>query len=138
MDPGKFDVTVQAAGFKTSTRDDFVLQVEQHARFDIVLELGSVDQEVVVHASPLLIQDTPEIATTITTREYESLPMIQIGRIRSPAAFVLLAPGVQGSVRLDGAQYQSASNQVEVHGQGKLHHGILDGRAAGRSRIWQL
>ncbi|HKE20784.1 MAG TPA: TonB-dependent receptor [Bryobacteraceae bacterium] len=132
--PGTYDATVQATGFRTSTRDGIVLQVEQRARLDIMLELGAVEEKVTVQDAPTLVQDTPEIETSITRREYESLPMIQIGRIRSPAAFVLLAPGVQGSVRLDGLQYSSASNQVEVHGQANFTiEYLVDGLAAG----WQ-
>jgi hypothetical protein len=80
----------------------------------------------------VLVQNTPEIGTSITRREFESLPLVQIGRIRSPAAFVLLAPGVQGSVRLDGSQYASASNQVEVHGQPNfVIEYLMDGLATG-------
>lgn len=117
MEPGTYDLTVKAGGFKTATRSGIALQVEQRATFDVTLEVGDVGEQVSVQDTVPLVQNTPEIETSITRREYESLPLVQIGRIRSPAAFALVVPGVQGSVRLDGAQYASASNQVEVHGQ---------------------
>jgi len=132
MDPGKYDLTAQAAGFKTSTRDGIVLEIEQRAQFDFTLQAGGASETVNVEDVPALVDNTPQIGTTITQREYERLPLIQIGRIRSPAAFVLLAPGVQGSVRLDGSQYASASNQVEVHGQANFTiEYLMDGLPVG-------
>ena len=54
IDPGKYDLTVQADGFKTSTRDGLVLQVEQRAMFDVQLQVGGADQQVIVK-----VDDTP-------------------------------------------------------------------------------
>lgn len=134
LDPGSYALRVQKPGFKTAERSDVVLQTDSNLRYDVALTVGEVAETVTVQDAPPLIQDTPEIGTSITRREYESLPLIQIGRIRSPAAFVLIAPGVQGSVRLDGSQYTSASNQVEVHGQPNFTiEYLMDGLPAG----WQ-
>lgn len=132
--PGSYVLRVQKTGFKTAERSSIILQTNSNLRYDVALSVGEVAETVTVQDAPPLIQDTPEIGTSITRREYESLPMIQIGRIRSPAAFVLLAPGVQGSVRLDGSQYTSASNQVQVHGQANFTiEYLMDGLPAG----WQ-
>ena len=132
--PGPYTVRVQKNGFRTAERADVILQTDSNLRFDLALSIGEVSETVSVQDAPPLIQDTPELGTSITRLEYDTLPMIQIGRIRSPAAFVLLAPGVQGTVRLDGSQYASASNQVEVHGQANFTiEYLMDGLAAG----WQ-
>jgi len=132
LKPGSYQATVQAPGFKTLTQNGIELQVEQRSRLDMFLELGRLEEGITVQDAPALVQETPEISTTITRREYESLPMVQIGRIRSPAAFVLLAPGVQGAVRLDGTQYASASNEVEVHGLANfMIEYLMDGLPAG-------
>jgi hypothetical protein len=132
--PGSYVLRVQKSGFKTAERGSITLQTDSNLRYDVALSVGEVAETVTVQDAPPLIQDTPEIGTSITRREYESLPMIQIGRIRSPAAFVLLAPGVQGSVSLNGSQYSSASNQVEVHGQANFTiEYLMDGLPAG----WQ-
>jgi uncharacterized membrane protein len=100
LSPGSYVLRVQKTGFKTAERSSVILQTDSNLRYDVALSVGEVAETVTVQDAPPFIQDTPEIGTSITRREYESLPMIQIGRIRSPAAFVLLAPGVQGSVRL--------------------------------------
>jgi Carboxypeptidase regulatory-like domain len=132
--PGSYVLRVQKSGFKTAERSSIILQTDSNIRFDVALSVGEVAETVTVQDAPPLTQDTPDIGTTITRREYESLPLIQIGRIRSPAAFVLIAPGVQGTVRLDGSQYTSASNQVEVHGQANFTiEYLMDGLPAG----WQ-
>lgn len=132
MAPGTYDMTVQAETFRTATRDGIVLQVEQSVQLDVTLQPASATQTVTVTDTAPLIQNTAEIGTTITQRQYQSLPLLQIGRIRSPATFVLVVPGVQGSVRLDGGQYDSASNQVEVNGQANFTiEYLLDGLAAG-------
>src|SRR5215467_14860638 len=44
--PGTYDATVQATGFRTSTRDGIVLHIEQRARLDITLELGAIEEKV--------------------------------------------------------------------------------------------
>ena len=132
--PGSYALRVQKSGFKTAERSGIVLQTDSNLRYDVALSVGDVTQTVSVADAPPLIQDTPDIGTTITRHDYERLPIIQIGRIRSPVAFVYLAPGVQGTVRLDGSQYTSASNQVEVHGQANFTiEYLMDGLPAG----WQ-
>jgi hypothetical protein len=132
--PGSYVLRVQKTGFKTAERGGIVLQTDSNLRYDVALSVGEVAETVSVQDTPPLIQDTPDIGTSITRREYESLPLIQIGRIRSPAAFVQIAPGVQGTVGLDGNQYTKASNQVEVHGQANFTiEYLMDGLPAG----WQ-
>ncbi|MBV9746305.1 MAG: carboxypeptidase regulatory-like domain-containing protein, partial [Acidobacteriia bacterium] len=92
LEPGSYTVRVQKSGFKTAERAGVILQTDSNLRFDLALAVGEVTETVTVQDAPPLIQDTPEIGTSMTRREYESLPMIQIGRIRSPATFLLLAP----------------------------------------------
>src|SRR2546422_6979780 len=44
--PGKYDVTVEASGFKTASTKGLTLQVDQTLRQDFALEVGAVSQEV--------------------------------------------------------------------------------------------
>ena len=64
----------------------------------------------------LLRTDSAEMATSITGREYNRLPLIQVGRMRRPANFVFLIPGVHGNLNLDGIENISATNQIQVNG----------------------
>src|SRR4051794_13691584 len=53
---GEYVVTVEAQGFKQSTVRNVVLQVDQDARVDITLSLGSTSETVSVEAvAPLLV-----------------------------------------------------------------------------------
>src|SRR5262249_11557177 len=132
LPPGVYSLRTQKPGFKLSEFSNLTLPADTPVRFDVTLIVGEVVENVTVRAGASVIQDTPQMGTSVTRREYESLPMVQLGRIRSPAAFVLLAPGVQGTVRLDGAQNATASNSVQVHGQPNfIIEYLVDGLAAG-------
>src|SRR5690349_665537 len=67
LNPGMYDVKVEKPGFKTATRAAFELQVQQTARVDFVLEVGSVSETVEVSASAQLL--TTENATVGTVIE---------------------------------------------------------------------
>ncbi len=85
---------------------------------------------------PSLLQpNTAETATTIGGKEYDQLPLVQQGRIRSPAAFVYLAPSVQGNIRLSGTENTSATNEIQVNGsQTQVTEILLEGLSAGKQR----
>src|SRR5215471_14987222 len=117
LPPGSYTLRVEKTAFKTAEYPEVVLQADVPVQLDVRLSLGALADAVTVQAAAPSFQNTPQIGMSVTSREYESLPMVQLGRIRSPASFVLLAPGVQGTVRLDGAQNANASNNVQVHGQ---------------------
>src|SRR6185369_1148146 len=51
LNPGMYDVKVEKPGFKSATRARFELQVQQTARVDFALEVGSVTETVEVSAS---------------------------------------------------------------------------------------
>jgi hypothetical protein len=131
--PGKYEIRVQHEGFKSVVRTGIQLHTDEKARIDFVLELGALAESVsVVADTPLLKTDTAEMATAITGREYNRLPLIQVGRMRSPANFVFLVPGVHGNLNLDGIENVSATNQIQVNGGLKQHTEVmLDGLAAG-------
>src|SRR5262245_18151703 len=56
---GQYTVTAESAGFKISTITGLVLQVNQEARLDITLALGTAAESISVQASaPVLVTDT--------------------------------------------------------------------------------
>ena len=76
LNPGKYDATVQAQGFKTATRDGIALDVAQRARLDIKLEVGSVTEKIVVTSDATMINATDASVATVTDRTLiENLPM---------------------------------------------------------------
>jgi Carboxypeptidase regulatory-like domain len=132
LPPGSYTLRVEKTAFKTAEYPGVVLQADLPLQLDVTLRVGELTDDVTVQAAAPSFQGTPQIGMSVTSREYESLPMVQLGRIRSPASFVLLAPGVQGTVRLDGAQNANASNNVQVHGQANFTtEYLVNGLAAG-------
>ncbi len=130
--PGNYRMRVQKEGFKPVTRSGILLKADDKDRIDFALEIGAVTESVNVTADiTLLTTDSSEMATAITGREYNRLPLIQVGRMRSPANFVFLIPGVHGNLNLDGIENISATNQIQVNGGLKQNtEAMVDGLAA--------
>ena len=109
LNPGKYDATVQAQGFKTATRDGIALDVAQRARLDIKLEVGSVTEKIVVTSDATMINATDASVATVTDRTLiENLPM----NGRSFQSLIDLTPGTV----LTKSSYQSLG-QFSVNGQ---------------------
>src|ERR1700756_3181058 len=53
---GSYSVAIEASGFKKEVRQDIVLNVQQTARLDFKLEIGSVSEEMMVTAAPPLLE----------------------------------------------------------------------------------
>jgi len=95
LPPGPYSVTVDAPGFKHLVRSGLVLNVDQNAQLDLVLEVGSTTETVRVNsAEPLLETQSSDIGQVIGNRSIENLPLNQ----RNIFSLVLLVPGVTGTV----------------------------------------
>lgn len=95
LPPGPYSVTVDAQGFKRLVRSGLMLQVDQNAQVDLVLEVGSTTETVQVNsAEPLLETQSSDVGEVINNKSIENLPLNQ----RNPFSLVLLVPGVTGSV----------------------------------------
>src|SRR5947207_2991865 len=87
---GTYDVTVEAKGFASALRKGITLQLDQRARLDVRLALGTVTQVVEVTGSaPLLHTDSIQLDTVITSKINEELPLAT----RNYVQLTLLAPG---------------------------------------------
>ncbi len=95
LPPGPYTVTADAPGFKRLRRSGLVLDVDQTAQLDLVLEVGSTTETVRVNSTgPLLETQTSDIGQVISNKSIENLPLNQ----RNPFSLVLLVPGVTGTV----------------------------------------
>src|SRR5260370_5752803 len=152
LPPGKYTVTVEAAGFKRITAKNVEVQAEAARGLDITLEVGAVSEVVTVSASTLALQtEDASLSTSIASKEIERLP--QFGR--DPYELLRLAPGVFG----DGARAAngtaanlpnsggpggsnssifSTENQVQVTANGQRNSGnnfMIDGTSV-NSLTW--
>jgi Carboxypeptidase regulatory-like domain/TonB dependent receptor len=91
--PGRYSATVEAAGFKRSVRDNLELHVNDKVTLDVTLEVGQVEQTVMVSAgAPLLEADTATRGQVIENMRVNELPL---NAGRNPIMLATLAPGVQ-------------------------------------------
>jgi hypothetical protein len=134
LTPGPYTLRVTKEGFKTLERKGVVLTVDTRSRVDLRLEIGVVADSINVTEDVGSLQvESPEISTTITQGQVQNLPLVQLGRVRVAAAFIYLAAGVQGNVRIDGQDNLAASNQIRVHGSSTFQHEFwIDGLPAGQ------
>ncbi|MFN7924344.1 MAG: TonB-dependent receptor [Bryobacteraceae bacterium] len=73
---GDYTVTAEAQGFKLTTVRGVVLQVNQEARVDLTLALGSTSETVAVEATiPLLVTDSATVGQVIENKSIQNMPL---------------------------------------------------------------
>lgn len=98
---GQYQVTIEAPGFTKAVRPPFTLVLNQQAKVDVQLQVGSTQQTVEVNAAPPLLQSEDTALGTVIdnhaivqmpleTRNYNELALLTPGAVTtSPAAFNL-------------------------------------------------
>lgn len=98
---GRYDVTVDMAGFKTSVQEGVAVQINTVTALNITLQPGAVTENVTVEAeAPTIQTESSDIGTVVSTKQIEDLPLAlnSTGQsfVRSPETFVFLTPGTTG------------------------------------------
>ncbi len=89
--PSPYSITIEANGFKTIHQDGIVVEVDQRARVDFALTVGSKAETITVQGTaPLLNTSDASVGTLIGNRFVENLPL----NGRSFSSLIDLAPGV--------------------------------------------
>ena len=99
--PGRYTITVEAAGFKKETSENIQVLAEQAQGVNLTLSPGQVTESVTVSGenSAAIQTENANVGGTLTTEEVERLP--QIGR--DPYELLRLTPGVFGLGARDGS-----------------------------------
>jgi len=101
LPPGRYTLTVEAAGFTRHARSAFALQVQQQATIDVELALGAVATVVNVEAGvPLLNTTSASLGRVVENKYILSLPLAG----RAPLSLVGIAPGITPSNLNPGGQ----------------------------------
>jgi hypothetical protein len=105
--PGGYTLTAQAAGFKSLERTGILIQVGDHVRLDLTMELGATAESVTVTGEvPLLRTEDAQMGLVIDNRRIQELPQYS----RDVLAFALLTPNVltgpggTGDLRINGGR----------------------------------
>ncbi len=114
LPPGEYKVQFELSGLQTVTRKAS-LQLSQTARADADLKVAGVTEAITVTASAPAVLETPQVASTFTSKQIEELPVA-----RTPLAAALLSPGVNSNT-LSAAQFSISGspgydNLVMVNG----------------------
>jgi len=107
--PGPYNITIEANGFKTVHQNGVVVEVDQRARLDFELTIGSNTETITVQGgAPLLNASDASVSTVIGNRFVENLPL----NGRSFNSLIDLTPGVV----LTPSNFQE-QGQFSVNGQ---------------------
>jgi hypothetical protein len=91
LPPGSYNVTVEVNGFKTVHQNGVVVEVDQRARLDFALTVGSKTETITVEGgTPLLNTSDASVSTVIDHEFVENLPL----NGRSFSSLIDLTPGV--------------------------------------------
>jgi len=96
--PGTYTLEVSKSGFRKGILQDISLQARQELREDFVLQVGSVDQQVIVTdtAAGAINTENSSISASIDSQGVTDLPTNYRGNnSTSPLALVQVLPGVQ-------------------------------------------
>jgi hypothetical protein len=105
---GFYEVRVESKGFQTALRPAFELVLNQVARIDVQMVVGSVSQTVeVISSTPLLQTETTELSTHIDHVVAEDIPLIT----RNYGQLTLLTPG---AVSTNPGAFTSGQNTFQV------------------------
>lgn len=119
---GQYTVTADSAGFKTSTITGLTLQVNQEARVNITLTLGTAAESIEVQAiSPLLVTDSSSVGQVIEGVLIANMPL-------NGRAFWQLAQLTPGAV------YTPGGSDIASGGQG-IRASRIGLRISGSSRL---
>jgi hypothetical protein len=114
-------MTVEKTGFQSQVRSGMVLQVQQQADVDVVLNVGDVATSVLVAGeTPRLDAVSATLGRVVENRSVQSMPLTS----RSVLDLAILTPGVVGSAGGTGSNFMS--NGV----RNSQSDGLIDGVTA--------
>jgi outer membrane receptor protein involved in Fe transport len=126
VQPGRYELVVEAAGFARTVQTGIVLTVGQVATVNVSLKLASIGEKVVVTTEVPVIEPTKtEISQVIATQQIGSLPTS--GRLFTD--FALLTPGVATSRTSLGTTFtEYEATQISFGGMRSFSNEVtLDG-----------
>jgi hypothetical protein len=137
---GTYTISVEVAGFKTVIRYGIRLVGGQVFRQDIMMELGSLsDQVTVVASAEILNTANADVTHAVDANYYRNLPVVMGADIRLAEALLQLQPGYNpmkpnGDPMFRGSQFQSRLNGGQKSAMENFFDGVAFGYASGHNQ----
>ena len=110
--PGRYSLGVEATNFKKALATDLVVEVGVTSRTTVVLEVGSVTEQVTITATQDIVNSSsPTLTSVINTRQVQDLPL----PTRNPLDLAGLQPGVAVTGTDNRGSSISGLRQTAVH-----------------------
>jgi hypothetical protein len=110
--PGRYSLSVEATNFKKALATDLIIAVGISSRTTVVLEVGSVTEQVTITATQDIVNSTtPTLTSVINTRQVQDLPL----PTRNPLDLAGLQPGVAVTGQDNRGSSISGLRQTAVH-----------------------
>lgn len=121
---GQYQISCEASGFKKFVQDTVAVDVGRTTSIKVPLETGTLSESVTVKADAAMLDtDTSDVGTSVTRRQIMDLPVPLTADSRNPMSFVILTPGVSGSIpgatpdlRLHVSGSPTGSSEVYIDG----------------------
>ena len=112
---GRYNVKVEAAGFKTYEQTGLTLNVNDTVRVDVALQVGETRESVTVEANAVQVQsDSNEVSQTITAAMVSDLAT----NGRNVIQLAALVPGASASIPdFDSPMAQNQNRNISFNGQ---------------------
>jgi hypothetical protein len=126
LNPGNYRVTIEAKGFKTSVQENVPVIVGSSSTVNLILQVGGVGETVTVDATPPLLEtDRAAVGTEMSSRQVESLPVLN----RNFTELELLLPGT-AKMPWQHGQTENPQGGIQINTNGQLFSGtnfMIDG-----------
>ena len=127
--PGVYGITFQLEGFQTIERQNIVLGLEQTLTIKIAMELGTIQETIMVRGqAPLIDVKSAAKAMTLTKEVFQTLP-----KGRNFDSLVTAIPGVSAENKLGGTSVDGASGLENTYYVDGMDTGDMVRGARGQS-----
>src|SRR5205807_8445930 len=131
---GRYDVTVEAGGFKNSVQTGVQIQINTTTALNVTMQPGSVNEQVTVLAdAPTLQTESSDVGSVVGDKQIHDLPLAlnSTGQsfVRSPETFIFLVPGTVGQGTV-GDHGSAGVFETKLSGGQDFGPGILLGGAS--------
>jgi len=126
---GNYKVTATASGFQQFVTTDIELKVNDRLRVDVMLEVGSMQQEVSVSANAVQVQtESTQLGDVIESRKMLSLPLngrSYLDLLGLQAGVVPVTSGTMQQDRSVSGGYSPNAGNLSVNGQRETANAFL-------------